>query len=185
MGHIAFAQEDIDMLPPADTDAPDSEVQILEAPAESKEMEEMPPPPPPPMPKPPKDVPPPIPPKPKEVESHPAPKSNIDEGEKVFVIVEEMPEFPGGEKEMMKFIYSKIKYPNEARQNGIKGLVVVDIIIDQEGNITEPKILRDPGGGLGEEALRVVKLMPKWTPGKQRGKVVKVKKSIVVRFKLP
>ncbi len=104
--------------------------------------------------------------------------------EPIHIIVEEMPEFPGGEKELMKFIYSQIKYPPIARENGIEGLVAISFVIDKKGEVSDYKILREPGGGCGEEALRVVKMFPKWKPGKQRGRPVKVLYSLPVQFRL-
>ncbi len=114
-----------------------------------------------------------------EMEEEPEP-----EEPPIYKIVEEMPEFPGGEKEMLKFIYSNIKYPPIARENGIEGLVAISFVIGTDGSVSDYEILRDPGGGCGEEALRVVKKFPTWKPGKQRHKPVRVLYSLPVQFRL-
>jgi len=102
----------------------------------------------------------------------------------IFMIVEQMPEFPGGQTELLKYIGSKMKYPAIARENNIEGRVIVKFVVNETGQITAPQVLRDIGGGCGEEALRVIKTMPKWNPGKQRGKPVKVEFTMPVFFKL-
>ncbi|MBK7946810.1 MAG: energy transducer TonB [Flavobacteriales bacterium] len=102
----------------------------------------------------------------------------------VFVIAEEMPTFPGGQEAMMKFIGSKIRYPKEAVDNGIQGTVFVTFVVERDGSITGVKTLRGIGSGCDEEALRVVQSMPKWIPGKQRGKEVRVQYNLPIRFKL-
>ncbi len=108
----------------------------------------------------------------------------VAEEPEIFTIVEKMPQFPGGEAEMMKFIYKNIKYPPIARENNIEGLVVVTFVVGKDGSINDIKVLRDIGGGCGEESVRVVKKMPKWNPGKQRGKPVQVQFNLPVKFKL-
>ncbi len=102
----------------------------------------------------------------------------------VFTFVEQMPAFPGGEAEMMKFIYKNIRYPPAARENGIDGKVVLQFVVDESGSISDIQVLRDIGGGCAEEAIRVVKLMPPWKPGKQNGNAVKVYFKLPVTFKL-
>jgi protein TonB len=94
--------------------------------------------------------------------------------EEIFTIVEDMPSFPGGEEALFKYLAQNIKYPQIAKEAGITGRVFVNFVIDKEGNVTDVKVLRGIGGGCDEEAVRVVKNMPKWSPGKQRGKPVKV-----------
>lgn len=101
-----------------------------------------------------------------------------------ILILEEMPEFPGGEAAMFKFISKKIKYPKKARKNNIQGRVTVQFVIDEEGNVTEAKVLKGIGYGCDEEALRVVNSMPKWTPGTQKGDEVRVRFVIPIRFVL-
>lgn len=101
-----------------------------------------------------------------------------------FTIVEEMPSFPGGQEELMKYIGKEMKYPEEAVENGIEGTVFIAFVVEPDGMITDVKSLRGLGGGLTEEAIRVVKGMPKWIPGKQRGKAVRVQYNLPIRFKL-
>ncbi len=109
----------------------------------------------------------------------------VEESKKeVFTIVEEMPAFPGGEAERNKFLAANIQYPQQATENGIQGTVYVSFVVDSKGNVTEVKILRGIGGGCDEEALRVVKMMPKWHPGKQNGKNVRVLFNMPIYFKL-
>lgn len=104
--------------------------------------------------------------------------------EEVFTIVEQMPSFPGGDKELLNFIYSNIKYPALARENGVEGTAVISFVVDESGNISKLDIVRDIGAGCGQEALRVAKLMPPWNPGRQNGRPVKVLFKLPVRFKL-
>ncbi len=102
----------------------------------------------------------------------------------IFVFVEKMPEFPGGLAEMMKFLSSNIKYPPIARENNIQGRVVLSFIVNEDGSISNIETLRDIGAACTEEAIRVVKKMPKWSPGEQRDKKVKVKYTLPIFFKL-
>ena len=104
--------------------------------------------------------------------------------EEIFTIVEQNPEFPGGTVEMMKFINSNIKYPPIAKENNIEGRAVIGFVVEKDGSISNIQIKRDIGGGCGAEAVRVVKMMPKWNAGKQRGKPVRVSFNLPVRFKL-
>jgi protein TonB len=108
----------------------------------------------------------------------------VEEAKPVFTIVEEMPSFPGGESERNKFLADNIVYPQQATENGIQGTVYISFVVDSKGNVTDVKILRGIGGGCDEEALRVVKLMPKWHPGKQNGKQVRVLFNMPIYFKL-
>lgn len=101
-----------------------------------------------------------------------------------FVIVEEMPTYPGGQEAMMKYLGAKIKYPKEAQGKGIQGIVYVTFVVETDGRIEGVKVLRGIGGGCDEEAVRVVQNMPKWNPGKQRGKEVRVQYNLPIRFKL-
>lgn len=102
----------------------------------------------------------------------------------VFQIVEEMPEFPGGESKMYEFILKNIKYPEMARENKIKGRVYVQFVVSKDGSLNKIKVLRGIGGGCDEEAVRIVKRMPKWKPGKQNGKTVPVQFTLPFNFKL-
>jgi Ca-activated chloride channel family protein len=100
----------------------------------------------------------------------------------VFTIVESMPEFPGGESALENFLKNNIFYPKAARENHIQGTVYITFVVEKDGSLSDIKVLRGIGGGCDEEALRVVKLMPKWIPGKQNGKAVKVQYTLAVRF---
>lgn len=102
----------------------------------------------------------------------------------IFTIVEQMPEFPGGTEALYKFISNNMKYPAIARENSIEGLCVVQFVVNENGSISDVKVLKDIGGGCGDEAARIVKKMPSWKPGKQRGKAVKVQYNLPIRFKL-
>ena len=107
-----------------------------------------------------------------------------EEEAQVFFIVEEMPEFPGGELALRKFIAQSIKYPVIAQENGIQGKVYVNFVVDKDGSVTAAKIARGVDQSLDKEALRVVNNLPKWKPGKQRGKSVKVSYTVPINFVL-
>lgn len=100
----------------------------------------------------------------------------------LFVVVEEMPEYPGGSEAMMNFFVENIKYPEQARKDSIQGRVFVNFIVEADGKVSNAKVLRGIGGGCDEEAVRVVSLMPAWTPGKQRGKNVRVSFNLPIMF---
>jgi protein TonB len=102
----------------------------------------------------------------------------------IFTIAEQMPEFPGGLAAMLAFLKDNIKYPSVARDAGIQGTVYIQFIVNEEGKIVDPFINRGIGGGCDEEALRVVKLMPHWSPGVQRTQKVKVQMVLPVSYKL-
>lgn len=104
--------------------------------------------------------------------------------EPVYEVVESMPEFPGGMHELMNFIEKNVRYPEVARKHGMQGRVIVRVVIDKDGSVTEPTIVRSIDTELDNEALRIVKLMPKWKPGTQRNKAVKVKYTFPVTFRL-
>ncbi|MFA5971881.1 MAG: energy transducer TonB [Lentimicrobiaceae bacterium] len=107
-----------------------------------------------------------------------------DQSIAVFTVVEEMPSFPGGEAERNKFLAENIVYPQQAVENGIQGTVYVSFIVNSDGKIEDVKILRGIGSGCDEEALRVLKMMPPWHPGKQNGRTVRVRYTMPVSFKL-
>ncbi len=139
------------------------------------------------------EVPPPPPPPP------PPPEPEVEE---IFKVVEEMPRFPGCEemmasadekrmcanRKMLEFIYENIKYPSVARDNNIEGTVVISFVVDEKGVVSDAQVVRDIGGGCGAEALRIVEMMndmpERWTPGKQRGRAVKVLFNLPVKFRL-
>ena len=104
--------------------------------------------------------------------------------EVIFQVVEQMPEFPGGMGEAMKFLAKNIKYPASAQQAKIEGRVIVQFVVDKDGSISDVKIARGVSPDLDAEAMRVVSLMPKWNPGKQRGKAVSVKYTMPIMFRL-
>lgn len=131
----------------------------------------------------------------------PPPPPPALEVKEIFKIVEEMPRFPGCEDlgsnaekkkcaqaELLKFVYANIKYPPHARENNVTGTVVVRFVVDENGRVGQEEILRDIGAGCGDEALRIIKLMSdlpeRWTPGKQRGRNVKVYFTFPVKFKI-
>lgn len=102
----------------------------------------------------------------------------------VYSVVEQDPEFPGGMEAMYKYLAENIKYPEQAKADGIQGRVFVRFVIEADGSVTNAQVLRGIGGGCDEEALRVVEAMPKWTPGKQQGKPVRVQFNLPIIFKL-
>ena len=102
----------------------------------------------------------------------------------IFTIVEEMPEFPGGMQKLADYLAKNIKYPQMARESGIQGRVFVNFVVEPDGHVSNVNVMRSLGGGCDEEAMRVVKAMPKWKPGKQRGKAVRVSYILPVNFKL-
>ena len=104
--------------------------------------------------------------------------------EKIFSFVEESPEFPGGEEKLMKFLTTNLKYPQIARENAVEGNVYVKFIIEKDGSITNIQVARGIGYGCDQEAVRVVKTMPKWEPGKQRGTPVRSRFILPFKFKL-
>ena len=104
--------------------------------------------------------------------------------EEIFTVVEVQPQFPGGEDSLYNFIYSNLRYPQVAKDNAIEGRVFLRFVVEKDGSITNVKIIRDIGGGCGREAKRVVEMMPKWIPGKQNGKPVRVQFNMPITFKL-
>lgn len=104
--------------------------------------------------------------------------------EEIFTVVENDPEFPGGMEALYEYLGKNIQYPTIAKENNITGKVYVTFVVEKDGSIANPRILRDIGGGCGQEAIRVVKAMPKWKPGKQRGKAVRVQFNLPVSFNL-
>lgn len=133
--------------------------------------------------------------------------------EKIFDIVEQMPQFPGGDVKLMEFIAHNIRYPEIATENGVQGRVLVQFIVEKDGSLTTPEVVATSSGigevipivvtskmgdkerqnaethnagvkALRDEAIRVIKSMPKWTPGKQRGKEVRCRYTIPVTYRL-
>ena len=104
--------------------------------------------------------------------------------DEIFTIVEQQPGYPGGMGAFYQFIQKKMKYPSQARRMGIEGKVFVQFVVGKDGTITDVKVIRGVGAGCDEEAARVIQSSPKWTPGKQRGKAVKVRMVLPITFKL-
>jgi protein TonB len=111
-------------------------------------------------------------------------KEEEKEDTPVFFIVEEMPDFPGGQLALRKFIAQAIKYPVIAQENGIQGKVFVNFVVAKDGTVTGAKIARGVDPSLDKEALRVVNSLPKWKPGKQGGKPVRVSYTVPINFQL-
>ncbi len=112
----------------------------------------------------------------------PAPKPEV--ASKVFDVVEEMPSFPGGQGALMQYLGSNIKYPVVAQENGVQGRVIVGFVVEPDGSISGVNVMRSVDPSLDKEAMRVVKSMPKWKPGKQNGSAVRVKYTVPVVFRL-
>ena len=103
---------------------------------------------------------------------------------KVFDVVEEMPQFPGGNSALFEYLSKNIKYPVVAEENGVQGRVVVTFVVERDGSITDVKVVKSVDPSLDKEAQRVVKSMPHWIPGKQNGSAVRVKYTVPVTFRL-
>lgn len=104
--------------------------------------------------------------------------------EVLFQVVEKMPEFPGGNAALNAYLKKNIKYPQICRENNIQGRVLIQFIVNKDGSIVEPEVVKSVNPYLDNEAIRVISAMPKWTPGEQRGKTVRVKFTVPVNFKL-
>ncbi|MBI4647266.1 MAG: energy transducer TonB [Bacteroidia bacterium] len=102
----------------------------------------------------------------------------------VFIVVEEMPVFPGGEEALLKYIQEHIEYPQVARELGVSGKVYVQFVVNENGKIQDVKVMRGVDPSLDKEAIRVIESLPEWTPGKQRGKAVRVMFTIPINFAL-
>lgn len=107
-----------------------------------------------------------------------------ESSQQIFMVVEEMPEFPGGQAALMSFIAKSIKYPVVAQENGIQGRVTCSFVVNKDGSIVDAEVVRGIDPSLDKEALRVINTMPKWKPGKQRGKPVRVKFTVPINFRL-
>lgn len=182
--------------PPVIEEVPEEEIEeevtFEDTTVEEETVVEAPAPPAPPAPPPIDEVPLPPPPPPIEIIEDEEPNTGI------FTIVQQMPRFMGcedisgadkekkkcAERKMLEFIYKNINYPTIARENGIEGMAVISFVIEKDGTVTAPQIIRDVAGGCGKEALRVVKTMPNWIPGKQRNEAVRVQFNLPVRFQL-
>lgn len=119
----------------------------------------------------------------KDVIAEPEPPKHEEEN-KVFDIVEQQPLFPGGPAALMKYLSENTKYPVVAQENGVQGRVTVQFVVEKDGSISDVHVLRGVDPSLDKEAVRVVKSMPRWTPGKQNGSAVRVKYQVPVTFRL-
>ncbi|MCD7848663.1 energy transducer TonB [uncultured Parabacteroides sp.] len=107
-----------------------------------------------------------------------------ESSQQIFTVVETMPEFPGGQMALLQFLSKSIKYPVIAQENGIQGRVSCSFVVNKDGSIVDAEVIRGVDPSLDKEALRVINSMPKWSPGKQRGKPVRVKYTVPVTFRL-
>lgn len=111
---------------------------------------------------------------------------DIVEGEsEIMLLVEEEPEFPGGMDSLVQYISNNLRYPEEAQKAGIEGKVYVRFVVEKDGSISNIMILRDIGCGCGKEAVRVVRAMPKWKPGRNKGEAVRSEFNLPIRFQIP
>lgn len=120
----------------------------------------------------------------KEDIAAPEPPKHVVEETKIFTVVEQMPMYPGGDAALMGYLRDNIHYPTVAAENGVQGRVVVGFVVERDGSITDVNILRGVDPSLDREAMRVVKSMPRWNPGKQNGSAVRVKYQVPVSFRL-
>lgn len=107
-----------------------------------------------------------------------------EEDQVIFQVVEKMPSFPGGDAALFKFLGENVKYPVIAQENGVQGRVICQFVVNRDGSIVDIEVVRSVDRSLDAEAVRVIQSMPKWTPGKQRGKTVRVKYTLPVNFRL-
>ena len=110
--------------------------------------------------------------------------TQIPDDDPVFTVCEKKPEFPGGDMALMEFLMKQTKYPKDATEQGIQGRVVVQFIVEKDGSPSNAKVVKSVSQSLDEEALRVVRAMPKWTPGQQRGQNVRAQFTLPVTFRL-
>lgn len=102
----------------------------------------------------------------------------------IFTVVEDQPSFPGGEEARIRYLQENLRYPQMAREAGIQGTVFVTFVVERDGSVTDVRVIRGIGGGCDEEAVRVVRNMPRWQPGRQRGQPVRVQFNMPIRFVL-
>lgn len=112
------------------------------------------------------------------------PAKEEEDGDKVFMIVEQQPEFPGGTAALMKWLSTNVRYPEVAIENNIQGRVIVSFVVEKDGSTTDVKVVRGVDPALDKEAIRLASSMPKWSPGKQRGKPVRSRFTLPVAFQL-
>lgn len=114
----------------------------------------------------------------------PAVVGEMSDEEEIFQVVEEMPEFPGGMEALLQYLGRNIKYPTIAQEQGIQGKSIISFVVNKDGSIVDPKVEKSLDSSCDKEAMRVISTMPKWKPGKQRGKPVRVKYTVPVSFRL-
>lgn len=107
-----------------------------------------------------------------------------ESSQQIFTVVETMPEFPGGQGALLQYLAKSIKYPVIAQENGIQGRVTCSFVVNKDGSIVDAEVIRGVDPSLDKEAIRVINTMPKWSPGKQRGKPVRVKYTVPITFRL-
>lgn len=114
----------------------------------------------------------------------PAVVGEVSDEDEIFQVVEEMPEFPGGMEALLQYLGKNIKYPTIAQEQGIQGKSIISFVVNKDGSIVDPKVEKSLDASCDKEAMRVISQMPKWKPGKQRGKPVRVKYTVPVSFRL-
>jgi len=110
--------------------------------------------------------------------------SKIENGKPVFTVVEKMPQFPGGDAALFKYLGENVRYPVKAQENGIQGRVICQYVVNEDGSVSDVSVVRGVEASLDAEAIRVISAMPKWTPGEQKGKAVAVKYTLPISFRL-
>ena len=110
--------------------------------------------------------------------------SDVGDDDVIYQVVESMPEFPGGQQALFKYLSENVKFPSIAKENGIRGRVICQFVVNKDGSIVDVEVVRSGGDtSIDKEAIRVIKSMPKWKPAKQRGKAVRVRYSVPINFK--
>jgi protein TonB len=122
--------------------------------------------------------------KPIKIDAPPPPPQVEEKEDEIFMVVENQPEPEGGMAAFYKYVGKEMDYPKQARRMGVEGRVFMQFVVDKDGSLTDIKVLKGIGSGCDEEAMRVLQAAPKWKPGKQRGRPVKVRMSIPIVFKL-
>ena len=113
-----------------------------------------------------------------------SPESDLSKSGEIFEVVDENPTFPGGDSALMEFLKKNLKYPKKAIKNNIQGRILMSFVVAKDGSITNVKIQKEAHPLLNKEAMRIVKKMPKWEPGKKNGKVVRVRFTLPITFRL-
>jgi protein TonB len=111
-------------------------------------------------------------------------KTKVEKNDKILEFVDQMPEFPGGEEGLFDYIQKNLKYPQQAVDSNTTGRVTINFVVNADGSITDVKLARGIGNGCDEEAIKVVKGLPRWNPGKRNGKKVRVAYSLPITFQL-